>query len=271
MAAGSPRTGQRKSLDPASSDSAPTGPGGGASARAADRGIERQERRRPWLLEIYGTAVGKKYVMALTGIALMGFVLAHTVGNLKLYLGAEAMNFYGEWLRDIAYPALPHSGFLWLLRIMLLVAVILHIHASYGLTRMNQRARPTKYASKRDYVAVTFAARTMRWTGVIVLLFIVFHLLDLTWGAANPDFVHGDAYGNTVRSFQRIPVSLFYIVANLALGLHLYHGAWSLFQSLGVNNRRFNHWRRWFATAFAGFVTFGNITFPIAVLARVIT
>ncbi len=270
MATGPSRSGQRTSLDPPKGDSAPAGPGGGASARAADRGAERVERRRPWLLEFYGSAVGKKYVMAITGILLMAFVFAHTIGNLKLYVGAEAMNFYGEWLRDFGYPALPHSGVLWLLRITLLVSVALHIHASYALTQMNRHARPGKYQSKRDYVAATFAARTMRWTGVIVGLFIVFHLLDLTWGPVNPDFEHGDPYGNTVASFQRVPVSLFYIVANLALGVHLYHGAWSLFQSLGINNRRFNHWRRMFATAFAAFVTLGNVAFPIAVLVGII-
>ncbi len=102
--------------------------------------------------------------------------------------------------------------------------------------------------------------------GVIILLFVVFHLMDLTWGNANPDFVKGDVYANMVASFQRVPVAIIYVIANLALGLHLYHGTWSLFQSMGWNNRRFNHWRRYFAVAFALLITVGNITFPIAVV-----
>ena len=119
------------------------------------------------------------------------------------------------------------------MRIVLLVAVVAHVHAAYALTMINRRARPEAYRSKRDYVAADFASRTMRWTGIIVLLFVVFHLLDLTWGPANPDFVEGDPYHNVVASFQRVPVALVYVIANLALGVHLYHGAWSMFQSMG--------------------------------------
>jgi succinate dehydrogenase / fumarate reductase, cytochrome b subunit len=223
-----------------------------------------------WLSELYRSALGKKYVMAITGIILMGYVLAHMVGNLKLYLGAESLNTYAEWLRNLLYPALPHSGGLWIFRVVLIVAFLLHIHAAYALTVTNRKARPTRYQSKRDYVAASFAARTMRWTGIIVLLFVIFHLLDLTLGYANPGFVEGDVYRNLVASFSRVPVALFYILANLALGLHLYHGAWSLFQSLGWNNRRFNHWRRYFAIAFAALVTAGNVTFPIAVLTGIV-
>ena len=227
-------------------------------------------RRRLWLLELYRSAVGKKYVMAVTGIILMGYVLAHMIGNLKVYLGAESLNTYAEWLRDLLYPALPHTAGLWIFRVVLLSAVLLHIHAAYALTVMNRKARPTRYQSRRDYVTASFAARTMRWTGIIILLFVIFHLLDLTLGYANPGFVKADVYRNLVASFSRVPVALFYILANLALGLHLYHGAWSLFQSLGWNNRRFNHWRRYFAIAFAALVTIGNVTFPIAVLTGVV-
>jgi succinate dehydrogenase / fumarate reductase, cytochrome b subunit len=228
-------------------------------------------RRRGWLLELYRSAVGKKYVMAVTGIILMGYVLAHMVGNLKVYLGADALNEYAEWLRAILYPALPHTVALWLMRVVLILAFFLHVHAAYALTVMNRRARPMRYQARRDYIAASFAARTMRWTGVIVLLFVLFHIADLTWGYANPGFVRGDVYRNLVVSFQRVPVALIYIVANLALGLHLYHGAWSLFQSLGWNNRRFNRWRRYFASAFAVIVTAGNVTFPLAVLAGIVS
>jgi succinate dehydrogenase / fumarate reductase cytochrome b subunit len=144
----------------------------------------------------------------------------------------------------------------------LLVAVVVHIHAAYALTQMNRRARPVKYVSKRDFAAADFASRTMRWTGIIVLLFVIFHLLDLTWGPANPDFVENDPYHNVIESFQRIPVALVYVLANVALGVHLYHGAWSLFQSMGWTRP----WRREFATVFAALIVLGNVSFPIAVM-----
>ena len=229
--------------------------------------------RRPlWLLEFYRSSLGKKYVMAVTGMVLMGYVLVHMIGNLKLYLGPEHLNEYSEWLRDVGEPALPHTGLLWIVRIILLVAFLLHIHAAYALTMVNRRARPRRrYRSKRDYVAATYASRTMRWSGVIVALFVVFHLMDLTWGNTSANFVAGDVYHNVVASFRRWPVAVVYIVANLALGLHLYHGAWSLFQSMGWNARRFNPWRRYFAVAFALVVAVGNVSFPIAVLTGVVS
>ena len=231
----------------------------------------RRSRRVPFAVDFYRSAIGKKYVMAITGIILMGFVFAHMVGNLKMYLGAEEMNHYGEFLRTILYPILPHQVFLWILRLMLIGAVILHVHASWALTRMNRRSRPVKYQSKREYVAADFAARSMRWTGILVGLFIIFHLLDLTWGYTNPNFQTGKPYENTIESFERVPVAFFYIVANIALGIHLYHGAWSLFQSLGWNRRRFNEWRRYFAFAFAAIVVAGNVSFPIAVMFNVLS
>jgi succinate dehydrogenase / fumarate reductase cytochrome b subunit len=222
--------------------------------------------RRSWPLDLYRSSVGKKYAMALSGIVLMAYVLLHMVGNLKLYLGAESLNAYGEWLRVVGEPALPRETLLWLTRAVLLVALGVHLHAAYALTVINRRARPERYHSRRDYSAADFASRTMRWTGVIVLLFVVFHLLDLTWGAANPGYVEGDVYRNVVASFQRWPVALAYVAANLALGVHLYHGAWSLFQSMGWNDRRVNRWRRNFALAFTAAVVVGNVSLPVAVV-----
>jgi succinate dehydrogenase / fumarate reductase, cytochrome b subunit len=215
---------------------------------------------------IYSTAVGKKYAMALSGIVLMLYVLTHMLGNLRLYLGASSLDAYSHWLRRIGDPVMPGQTLLFIIRAVLLAALVVHVHAAYALTRMNQRARPDAYRSRRDYVAADFASRTMRWTGVIVLLFVAFHLLDLTWGPANPDFRDGDPYHNVVESFQRWPVALVYIVANVALGFHLYHGAWSLFQSMGWSHPRWNVWRRRFAVAFMVVVAGGNISFPIAVL-----
>jgi succinate dehydrogenase / fumarate reductase cytochrome b subunit len=144
------------------------------------------------------------------------------------------------------------------------------MHAAYALTRMNHRARPTKYASERDYVAADWASRTMRYTGVIVILFLLFHLADLTWGSANPDFVRGSVYHNMAHSFSRVPVAVIYIVANCALALHIYHGAYSLFASLGVSNPKLVTFRRRFAVGFAGIILLGNISFPIMVQAHVL-
>jgi succinate dehydrogenase / fumarate reductase cytochrome b subunit len=232
----------------------------------------KSRRPAPWPVEFYRSAVGKKWVMAVTGILLMGYVFFHMLGNLKVYLGAEDLNHYGEWLRDLLVPFFPRTVTLWLLRIGLTAAFVFHIHAAYGLTRINREARAAGgYISKRDYQAANAASRSMRWTGVVVLLFLIFHLADLTWGTVNPDFVRGDVYRNLVASFERPAVSAIYIVANLALGLHLFHGGWSMFQSLGVNNPKWNSWRRGFAVGFAAIVTVGNLTFPIAALTGIIS
>jgi succinate dehydrogenase / fumarate reductase, cytochrome b subunit len=232
--------------------------------------VDTPPRRRSWIVDFYSTAVGKKYVMAVSGIVLMGYVFAHMVGNLKAYLGPEDLNHYAEWLRTLGTPALPRTVGLWLMRSVLIAAFVFHIHSAYSLTRLNWAARGDGYQSKRDYVAADFASRTMRWTGIIVGLFVIFHLLDLTWGQANPDFHRGEVYENLVASFERVPVAVVYIVANLALGLHLYHGSWSLFQTMGWNHPRFNPWRRGFAVAFALVITVGNVLFPVMVLVGVI-
>lgn len=223
-----------------------------------------------WVFEFYRSNIGKKAVMAVTGIIGLGFLVAHMVGNLKLYVGEAEMNLYGEWLRELLYPGLPHSGALWILRAVLILAIILHVHAATTLTLANRRARPIPYQGGRDYAAANYAARTMRWSGIIVLAFIIFHLLDFTFGPTNPDYISGEPYHNVVESFSRWPVSIFYIIANSLLGLHIYHGTWSLFQSLGLNNRRFNAWRHYFAISIAAVIVIGNVSFPIAVLAGVI-
>lgn len=209
--------------------------------------------------------------MAVTGIMLMGFVLAHMIGNLKMYLGPAEFDGYGEFLRRLLVPILPRYVALWLMRSGLIVAFVLHIHAAYGLTRINHAARLTKYQGRRDYVAANYASRTMRWSGIIVGLFIVWHLFDLSWTGTGYSFHHGAVYENVDGSLSRIPVAILYIVANLALGFHLFHGAWSLFQSMGWNNPRFNRWRRDFAVAFAALIVVANVSFPIAVLAGVVS
>jgi len=228
-------------------------------------------KRTPFLVELYRSALGKKYVMAITGIIFLGYVLAHMIGNLKLYFGAEDFNTYAEFLRRLLYPIAPQSATLNILRAILLLALVGHVVAAWQLTTMNRRARPESYRSKRDYVAADFAARTMRWTGVIVFLFLAYHLADLTWGWVNPAPAGSSVYDKVVASFEVPIVSAFYLVANLALGVHLFHGVWSLFQSMGWNNRRFNHWRRSLAVGFTVVVVGGNLSFPIAVLTGVIS
>ena len=247
------------------------GPVSGTAVRA--RG-----KRKPFLLDFYATAVGKKYVMAVTGIIGIGFVIGHMIGNLKVYLGVVEENgqevydidVYGEYLREILVPILPRTYFLWILRLILIGAVLLHVHAAYTLTVMNRKARPVKYQSARDYQVANFASRTMRWTGIVVVLFLFWHLADLTWGWFNPDFVRGEVYRNLDASLSRIPVALIYIVANIALGIHLFHGTWSLFQSMGWNNPKFNQWRKGIATGLATIVVVGNVSFPIMTMAGVI-
>ena len=236
------------------------------SARGARPLRQRRVRPRFWLLDFYGSAIGKKAVMAVTGIMLLGFVLAHMLGNLHMYQDADHMNHYGEYLRTIGEPILPHTGFLWILRAGLILAVIFHIHSAATLTIMNKQSRKTGYKGGRDYIAANYAARTMRWSGVIVGFYILFHLMDLTWGAGGADYTRGEPYQNLVHSFQREPVAIVYIIANLLLGMHIYHGAWSLFQSLGLANPRFNQWRRYFAMGFAAIIVIGNCSFPIAVM-----
>jgi succinate dehydrogenase / fumarate reductase cytochrome b subunit len=232
-------------------------------------------KKRPFLLDLYSTAVGKKYVMAISGIAMMGFVLFHMIGNLKMYLGAEALDHYAEFLQMLLYPILPKNVMLWILRGGLITMLLLHLHAAWSLTQLNRHARPVKYQSARDYQVAKFASRTMRWTGIIVLAYLVWHLLDLTFGTVNAvgtdsTFVRGEVYNNVVRSLDRPVVAAFYVIANILLGIHLFHGAWSIFQSLGWNNPRFNNWRRGFATAFATIIVVGNVSFPVAVIAGIV-
>ncbi|MEO6628269.1 MAG: succinate dehydrogenase cytochrome b subunit [Aquihabitans sp.] len=236
---------------------------------SADAG-PKAKRKAPFPVEFYRSALGKKYVMAITGIMLMGFVLVHMVGNLKMYLGPAEFDHYGEFLRELLVPLLPRTVFLWVMRIGLITAFVLHIHAAYSLTRINQAARTVKYQSKQDYIAANFASRTMRWTGVIFGLFLVWHLFDLTFTGTGYRYVRGSAYGNVDNSLSRIPVALLYIAGNIALGIHLFHGAWSLFQSMGWNNPRFNPMRRNFAVGFAALIVIGNVSFPIAVLTGIV-
>ena len=223
-----------------------------------------------FLFSLYRSDVGKKVIMAVTGIVLFGFVLVHMLGNLKLYQGAEKLNAYADWLREVGSPALPHSGLLWIARLVLLGAVLLHVTTATQLTLRNLRARPQRYR-QRVAIQSTFAARTVRWSGALIALYVLYHLAHLTWGSAHPSFIPGDVYGNLVAGFQVWWVSLIYMVAQIALGFHLYHGLWSLFQTLGWwQSEGEKDWRRHFALVFAWVVTLGNLSFPLAVLSGVV-
>ena len=213
----------------------------------------------PSVATFFGSTIGKKVVMALTGIVLVGFVFAHMTGNLQLYLGPEAMNAYGRLLRELG-----HGGALWVARGVLLGCVALHIWAAVSLTRQSRAARPVGYR-QQSWTESTYASRTMRWSGPILLLFILYHLAHFTTGQAHPQFVEGDVYGNVLVGFRSLPVVTFYVAAMLALGLHLYHGIWSMLQTLGLSHPRYNPWRHALATLVTVAVVGANITFPLAV------
>ena len=199
--------------------------------------------------------------MAVTGAILFGFVVGHLIGNLQVYLGPEAMNDYGVFLRELF-----HGTGLWIARAVLLAATILHVWAATSLTLESRKARAVGYREQK-WRESTYASRTMRWSGVIVLVFIIYHLMHFTFGNAHPSFIEGDVYHNFVAGFRSVPVSLFYIFAMILLGLHLRHGFWSMFQTLGVSHPRYMRMAHAAAWIFAALIVLGNISFPLAVLA----
>jgi succinate dehydrogenase / fumarate reductase, cytochrome b subunit len=211
------------------------------------------------------STIGRKAVMAATGLLLFGFVLVHMIGNLQMFLSDhEAINHYGRFLRELL-----HGTGIWIARGGLLAAVGLHIWSAWSLTRTNWRARPIAYKVVTPD-ASTYASRTMRWGGVILLLFIVYHLLHMTVGSVHPAFVEGDVYRNVIVGFSSWPVALFYVLAMLCLALHLHHGVWSLLQTLGVSHPRWDAARKTAATVFAVVVATGFLSVPLAVLAGVL-
>jgi succinate dehydrogenase / fumarate reductase cytochrome b subunit len=213
--------------------------------------------------------IGKKVIMAVTGVILFLFVVGHLLGNLKVFQGPEHFNAYAEGLRTVGAPFFPRGALLDLVRIVLLAAVLAHIWAAVAVTRASWRARPVGYR-RLEPVETTYGARTMRWGGVIILLYVIYHLLDLTFGRVNPSFVPGDVYHNLVASFQRWPVSAVYGAAMVVLGLHVYHGLWSAFQTLGLNRPPTAQWRRGVAAAVALLLVAGYLSIPLAVLAGVV-
>jgi succinate dehydrogenase / fumarate reductase cytochrome b subunit len=207
--------------------------------------------------------------MAISGLIWFGYLIVHLWGNLKIYAGPEVINEYGHWLRVMGEPLFGYNQVLWIARLVLIPAFILHAWAAVQLTTRDRASRPRGYAIRRN-VYSTIASRTMLFGGLVILLFVIYHLLDFTFGTVNPSFQEGNIAHNVVASFRLWPVSLFYILAMLAVGLHLFHGIWSTFQTLGWNNARTTRLIRNLATFFALVLTIGNISIPIAVLLGVV-
>ncbi|MET7879777.1 succinate dehydrogenase cytochrome b subunit [Micromonospora sp. DT68] len=218
------------------------------------------------------TNVGLKAVMAVTGIVLVLFLVAHMLGNLKVFAGATSFDGYAHWLRDIGKPLLPGVWFLWIMRIGLVVAAVGHIWAATVLALRARAARPVRYAHRKK-VRGSYAARTMRWGGVIILLFVIYHLLDLTTGTLNPVGDPTKPFGNVVADFapERWYVTLFYTLAIVALGFHLRHGAFSAFRSLGQQTPRGERRARTAALVFAVALCAGYLVVPFAVLTGLVS
>ena len=218
-----------------------------------------------WVVKFAKSSIGAKILMALTGMALFGFVIAHLLGNLQVFLGQDQYNAYAAALKGL--PEL-----LWPARLGLLAAVLLHIVSGLRLAALNQAARPVGYAQKR-YTKASFTSRNMTVSGLLLLSFIVYHLLHFTFGLTHPEAAHltdakgrHDVYSMFIMGFQNVYVSIAYIVAMVCLGLHLEHGASSMFQSLGLNHPRYNPLLQMIGPVFAVIIVLGNISMPIAVL-----
>ena len=204
---------------------------------------------------------GKKVVMAVTGFIMFGFVIGHMLGNLQMFEAPEHINAYGHFLHNL-------GELLWIERIGLLLAIALHIIATIQLALRSKAARPIGY-SRRQAINSSYASRTMYWSGPIVLVFIIFHLLQFTAGYVHPHatFATGDVYQNVVSGFQVWWVSAWYIFAMILLGLHLSHGLWSMFQSVGIAHPRISVYLKFAARSVAALIILGYISIPISVLA----
>ena len=210
----------------------------------------------------YESTIGKKAIMAVTGLILFGFLIVHMLGNLQVFLGRDVMNHYAETLHG--NPAL-----LWTARTILLISVALHTWASIQLSIIKKDARPVSYV-KRANVGSSWASRSMMLSGPIIAAFVVFHLLHLTTGTIHPQFVELHAYENLVTGFLVVPFALVYIVVMILIGFHLSHGVWSMFQSMGMSHPRYTPLIKRFASIFSWILVAGFISIPVAVLTRVV-
>ncbi|RFS84770.1 succinate dehydrogenase [Actinomadura spongiicola] len=216
---------------------------------------------------IYRSTVGKKAVMAVTGGILVLYLIAHMVGNLKIFLGAEDFNHYAHWLRTIGEPAVPRRTVLTLIEVVLGVSVVLHMWSAVSLARRASAARPVKYQSKKKSHAQGYAVRTMRYGGVIIAVYVVWHLLDLTFFVVNPKGSDATPYERMVADFDpsRWYITVWYVLAVALVGLHLHHGIWSAFQTLGLRNPRRDRALRGLAATVAALVTLGFVSVPLSI------
>ena len=210
-------------------------------------------------LTLHQTTIGKKVIMALSGLIIVGFVVGHFLGNLNLYRGQQALDDYAHFLHSL-------TPVLWGTRLALLFAFGAHIWSAFSLWSRNTKARGSRYKKNQD-LATDYAARTMYWSGPILLLFVIYHLLHFTILPAHP----GEVYRNVVEGFQNPLIAGVYMVGNVALGFHIFHGIFSALQTLGANHPRFNKYRRDLAIAVSAAITIGNLSFPISVLAGFVT
>jgi succinate dehydrogenase / fumarate reductase cytochrome b subunit len=211
-------------------------------------------------LRFWNTTIGKKAIMASTGVILAGFVVAHLAGNLQIFLGPDQFNGYARFLHSV-------PDLLWPARIVLLISVILHIWSSLHLAVIKSEARPIGYV-KTTHSGSTYASRTMYWSGPIIAAFVAYHLMQFTFGVGGTPYQELDAYGNVINGFRVPVVAIFYVIAMAMLCMHLRHGLWSLFQSLGFNHPRHTPRIRRAATIAALLIFFGFISIPIAVVTR---
>ncbi|MFD3945321.1 succinate dehydrogenase [Streptomyces sp. NPDC058579] len=218
----------------------------------------------------WSSTIGKKTVMAVSGLIMLGYLVAHVAGNLKVFFGSEEFNAYGHWLRTMGAPVLHYSWALWLVRIVLLAAVVGHAVSAYQLSRRDIKARPTGYVHRRK--GSSYATRTMRWGGIIMALFIVWHILDLTTGTVHAGgFQEGRPYQNIVDTFSTWYGNVIYLVAMLAVGLHVRHGFWSAAQTLGLGNARRERLLKILANGLALVLTVGFVSVPVAVMTGVVS
>jgi succinate dehydrogenase / fumarate reductase cytochrome b subunit len=211
---------------------------------------------------LWSTTVGKKAIMGVTGLLMLLYVVVHMLSNLRIFLGPGSIDSYARWLRTFLDGLLGYEGFVWIARVGLVACVVLHMAAAVALTRQANRAR---YAHRRK-VQGSYAARTMRWGGVILALFVVYHILDLTAGVLNPNGVHLAVYDNVTADFRHWYVVLFYTLAVVALGFHIRHGLWSALQSLGVSSAARQRALQALSAVVACVITAGFLSVPFAVL-----
>jgi len=212
------------------------------------------------LATLLDSSVGKKVVMAVTGVILFGYVAGHVTGNLLVFLGREAINDYGHFLHTFL-----HGTGIWIARAVLLAALGLHVWAAVSLTADNRAARPVGYRKRKSQES-TFASRTMILSGPLLGVFVVYHLAHFTTGSVHPSFIAGDVYHNLVVGFRLPAVVAFYVLAMLALGLHLYHGAWSMLQTLGASHSHWNLLRNRAAKVATVLIVIGFLSIPAAVI-----